>query len=102
MGRGRGWQAGCGAILSVLGIIAMGQGVVAQSTTPPAVWPDEGPLTWAPRPTAPAIGADDLRTHLYQIAADSMMGRAAATRGNWMATAYVATVFERLGLEPAG
>jgi hypothetical protein len=31
-----------------------------------------------------------------------MMGRASATRGNWMATAYVASVFERLGLEPAG
>jgi hypothetical protein len=66
------------------------------------VWPDEGPATWAPRPTEPAITANDLRTHVYQLAADSMMGRAAAELGNWKATAYVASVFERLGLQPAG
>ena len=39
------------------------------------VWPDEGPATWAPRPTVPAITANDLRTRLYQLADDSMMGR---------------------------
>ena len=66
------------------------------------VWPDEGPATWTPRPTVPAITADDLRTHIYQLAADSMRGRAAGTLGNFMATEYVAAVFERLGLEPAG
>ena len=34
---------------------------------PPAtktVWPDEGPRTWAPRPTVSAITANDLRTRL--------------------------------------
>ena len=75
------------------------QGASAQA---PTVWPDEGPATWTPRATDGGITADDLRTHLYQLAADSMRGRAAGTRGNWMATAYVADVFERLGLEPAG
>jgi len=69
---------------------------------PPRVWPDEGPFSWAPRPTRPEIAADDLRTHVYQLAADSMAGRAAGTRGNFMATAYVASVFQRLGLRPAG
>jgi hypothetical protein len=74
--------------------------LVAQS--PPTVWPDEGPATWTPRPTVGVITADDLRTHIYQLAADSMQGRAAGTRGNFMATSYVASVFERLGLLPAG
>ncbi len=74
----------------------------AQGTDPPRAWPDEGPFTWAPRATQPAIAADDLRTHIYQLAADSMAGRAAGTRGNWMATEYVASVFRRLGLQPAG
>jgi len=76
--------------------------VAAQSADTPPVWPDEGPATWAPRPTEPAITANDLRTHVYQLAADSMRGRAAGEKGDYMATAYVAAVFQRLGLEPAG
>ncbi|HSH75092.1 MAG TPA: M28 family peptidase, partial [Longimicrobiales bacterium] len=74
----------------------------AQGAETPRVWPDEGPATWTPRATVPAITADDLRTHVYQLAADSMGGRAAGSRGNWLATGYVAAVFERLGLQGAG
>lgn len=66
------------------------------------VWPDEGPRTWAPRPTEPAITSNDLRTRLYQFADDSMMGREAGTLGNIMATDYIAAEFKRLGLQPAG
>ena len=66
------------------------------------VWPDEGPRTWAPRPTSPAITANDLRTRLYQIADDSMMGRRIGELGNYKATEYVAREFRRLGLKPAG
>jgi hypothetical protein len=80
--------------------------VLAVLATPlaaqPTVWPDEGPRTWAPRPTVPEITADDLRTRLYQFADDSMMGREAGTRGNIMGTDYIAAEFKRLGLEPAG
>ena len=76
--------------------------VAPQAASAQIVWPDEGPATWAPRPTEPGITANDLRTHVYQLAADSMMGRQAATRGNSMATDYIASVFERLGLQPAG
>ncbi len=65
-------------------------------------WPDEGPRTWAPRPTTGAITADDLRTRLYQFADDSMMGREAGTLGNIMGTDYIAAEFKRLGLIPAG
>ena len=76
--------------------------LAAQSADPPRVWPDEGPATWTPRPTRPEITADDLRTHVYQLAADSMAGRAAGTRGNFVATSYIASIFQRLGLRPAG
>ncbi|HEX8317974.1 M28 family metallopeptidase [Longimicrobium sp.] len=60
------------------------------------------PLTHAPRPTAGAISAQDLRTRLYVFADDSMMGREAGTRGNAMGTAYIASELRRLGLQPAG
>ncbi len=81
--------------------------IVAQSkpATPAfrPVWPDEtGPLKWAPRPTVPAITANDLRTRLYQFADDSMMGRKVGELGDYKATAYVAREFKRLGLKPAG
>ena len=66
------------------------------------VWPDEGPRKWAPRPTVAAITANDLRTRLYQIADDSMMGRRVGELGNYKATAYVAAEFKRFGLKPAG
>lgn len=65
-------------------------------------WPDEGPRTWAPRPTEAAITANDLRTRLYQFADDSMMGREAGTLGAWKGTEYIAAEFKRLGLVPAG
>ena len=66
------------------------------------VWPDEGPRTWAPRATVPAITANDLRTRLYQIADDSMLGRRIGELGNFKATTYIAAEFKRLGLKPAG
>lgn len=71
----------------------------AASTT---VWPDEGPRTWAPRPTAAAITANDLRTRLYQFADDSMQGRRIGEIGNTKGTDYIAREFKRLGLKPAG
>ncbi len=87
---------------AVLQLVLASSGLSAQSADPPRVWPDEGPFSWPPRATEPSIVADDLRTHVYQLAADSMTGRAAGTRGNFMATTYVASVFQRLGLRPAG
>ena len=65
-------------------------------------WPDEGPRTWAPRPTAAAISANDLRTRLYQFADDSMQGRRIGEIGNAKGTDYIAREFQRLGLKPAG
>ena len=69
---------------------------------PGAVWPDEGPATWTPRPTETAITANDLRTRLYQFADDSMEGRRIGERGNYKGTDYIAREFQRLGLKPAG
>ncbi len=66
------------------------------------VWPDEGPRTWAPRPTTTEITANDLRTRLYQIADDSMKGRRIGEQGNTKTTAYIARELGRLGLRPAG
>ena len=66
------------------------------------VWPDEGPMTWPPRPTESAITANDLRTRLYQIADDSMQGRRIGEGGNAKVTDYIAREFARLGLRPAG
>jgi len=81
-------------------------GAVAPTAAPlrpaNAVWPDEGPATWAPRPTEPAITANDLRTRLYQFADDSMRGRKVGDIGNVKGTDYIASEFKRLGLQPAG
>ena len=74
----------------------------SRPTTMKPVWPDEGPLTWKPRPTVADITANDLRTRLYQFADDSMLGRRIGEPGNAKGTAYIAREFERLGLKPAG
>ena len=99
-------------LLPALVVFAACSGSATPGTTPapsrgpvdrsPIVWPDEGPRTWAPRPTEPAITANDLRTRLYQISDDSMHGRRIGELGNHMATDYIASEFKRLGLRPAG
>src|SRR5579871_6813114 len=74
----------------------------ASSNSDKPVWPDEGPKTWAPRPTVPEITANDLRTRLYQFSDDSMLGRRIGEPGNYKGTEYIAREFKRLGLKPAG
>ena len=96
---------------SLAGAIAFGSiasPVHAQKAAAPAkpadktVWPDEGPRTWAPRPTVADITANDLRTRLYGFADDSMLGRRIGEPGNVKGTEYIAREFKRLGLKPAG
>jgi len=48
------------------------------------------------------ISPDDLRLHVEALASEEMEGRLTGSRGEQMATDYVAKAFERLGLEPAG
>ena len=52
--------------------------------------------------TSSALTPADLRTRLFALAHDSMMGRAPGDAGNFKATAYIASEFARLGLTPAG
>lgn len=52
--------------------------------------------------TNPAITAADLRSRLYRIADDSMMGRETGSKGAFQTAEYVAAEFKRLGLQPAG
>ena len=53
-------------------------------------------------PTNAAIDADDLKRHVMVLASDEMEGRMTGAPGEAKATAYVASVFQALGLEPAG
>ncbi len=89
-------------LLSVALLALVATPLAAQSRPAKTVWPDEGPAKWAPRPTKPVIDANDLRTRLYQIADDSMMGREAGTLGAFKTTEYIAREYQRLGLKPGG
>ncbi len=94
----------CLALFSAAPLAAQNQTKImrVQKGTPKTVWPDEGPRTWAPRPTTAEITANDLRTRLYGFADDSMMGRRIGEPGNYKGTEYIAREFKRLGLKPAG
>ncbi len=81
-------------------VLLLPASLAAQSSRP--VWPDEGPAVWTERRTGSDITANDLRTRLYQLADDSMMGRRVGTEGNRKGTEYIAAEFRRLGLKPAG
>ncbi len=48
------------------------------------------------------ITVEDLRQHIEYLASDELKGRLTGTPGEIEATAYAASVFEKLGLEPAG
>jgi hypothetical protein len=62
----------------------------------------ELPRTHRGGPTRAAITPADLMSRLYPFADDSMMGREAGTRGNVLATDYVAREMARMGLQPGG
>ena len=93
--------AACFAI-ALAPVAAHAQAQRAPTRPANTVWPDEGPRTWAPLPTAAPITANDLRTRLYQFADDSMRGRRIGEPGNAKGTDYIAREFKRLGLKPAG
>jgi Tol biopolymer transport system component/Zn-dependent M28 family amino/carboxypeptidase len=48
------------------------------------------------------IRVDDLRLHVARLTADEMQGRLTGTRGEELATDYVAGAFKHIGLAPAG
>lgn len=51
---------------------------------------------------ARAANETSYRAHLEFLASDLLEGRGTATRGGLLAARYIATQFQRLGLEPAG
>jgi hypothetical protein len=55
-----------------------------------------------PSGTTPAITIADVKSRIYRVADDSMLGRAAGEKGNFMMTEYLASEAQRLGLEPGG
>ena len=90
------------ALATAIGGLLLSTAAFAQSASDRRVWPEEGPLKWAPRPTTTEITANDMRTRLYQFADDSMQGRRIGEPGNVKGTDYIAREFARLGLKPAG
>ena len=93
------------SLVAVLLVVAVAAGCRPESgpaASPVPLESASGPLTHAPRPTSAGISAADLRTRIYILADDSMLGREAGGPGNVKATDYVAAELARLGLEPAG
>lgn len=60
------------------------------------------PILPVPEPTDPAISEVDLRAHVAALTDDVTEGRLTGTRGERIATSYVARVFRAIGLAPAG
>ena len=54
------------------------------------------------RPAMDAFNAAAMRAHVKFLASDLLEGRGPGTRGDHLATAYIASQFEAAGLEPAG
>ncbi len=69
-------------------VIAASQPAGAQSAPVPAAWPP--------------VQGTRARADLFRLADDSMGGRSPGSRGNFLATEYIASEFRRLGLQPAG
>lgn len=53
-------------------------------------------------PSDYAITKNALQTHVAFLSSDALEGRLTGTRGEKLATQYVADLFQQLGLEPAG
>ena len=52
--------------------------------------------------TSPEISPDDMKQHITYLASDALEGRMTGTKGEQMATQYVANAFEKIGLVPFG
>ncbi|MBB4635250.1 M28 family peptidase [Longimicrobium terrae] len=83
-------------------VAALACAAAALSAVPAHAQARQEPMKHTARPTTAAITAQDLRTRLYIVADDSMMGRESGTRGNVMGTDYIAAEARRMGLQPAG
>jgi Zn-dependent M28 family amino/carboxypeptidase len=73
--------------------------MLALVTTPAN--PQQSARQQTPTPAIP-VDTAAMDAHLRFLASDLLEGRAPATRGGRLATAYIAAQFQALGLEPAG
>lgn len=80
-------------LASWLGLAGTAIGAAAQQT---------GAAPSAASRVTHAVDAKVLRAHLEFLADDALEGRKPGTRGGVTAAKYIASQFERLGLEPAG
>jgi Zn-dependent M28 family amino/carboxypeptidase len=51
---------------------------------------------------APAISADRIKAHVAYLSSDRLEGRGPGTRGEFLATEYIADEFKKAGLKPLG
>ena len=82
--------AACPALFPALGLVLTIAACQPGATTP------------RPARTVAAITPRDVRSRIYLVADDSMLGREAGAIGNFTMTAYLAREVARLGLEPGG
>lgn len=63
--------------------------------------PSQAPTTGdAPTAARDLISGDSVRAHVRELGSDTYQGRAPGTRGDTLATAYIAAAFKRMGLAP--
>src|SRR6516162_101454 len=69
-----------------------------------AATPVSIPGSWSARERAAAehVGKPPIAAHVKYLADDLLEGRAPASRGSELAMKYIASQYERLGLEPGG
>lgn len=108
-----------GGLLSLLGLLGAAPALIAQTAPPPPApapaaptrAPSGSTMTRAAQPGSgggrTAVAIDRIRAraiaaHVKFLADDLLEGRAPATRGGDLAAKYIATEFERIGLDPAG
>jgi len=52
--------------------------------------------------SAPEVSADQIKAHVAYLASDRLEGRGPGTRGEFLATEYIAAEFKKAGLKPLG
>src|SRR5262249_44056110 len=89
-------------LVSSFAVAAIASACTSFPQPTPASAPVTQSATAAASATVAAITPNDLEKRLFIIADDSMMGRETGSEGDFKTTAYVASEFRRLGLQPAG
>lgn len=84
-------------LLILLPVVALSAGAQKAATAKAAVTTPAGVAK-----AFQAFSADAIRAHIRYLSSDLLEGRGPGTRGDALATAYIASQFEAAGLAPAG